>query len=178
MRKYNITFIGGIHGVGKTTFCNKLIDEIGYIHYSASTLIRKYKEMSEKDKSVAEIGKNQDVLLKAVQENFDGKSKYILDGHFCLLNKNNIVERISKNTFTALDLNGIIVLKENVVKIVERLKQRDDKEYDKELIEEFQVEELMYSKEIAQEMKIPYLLIDNGNNISEAVNFVKSLYNV
>ena len=48
MINYNINFIGGIHGVGKTTFCKLLTERIGYLHYSASSLIKEYKKRNGK----------------------------------------------------------------------------------------------------------------------------------
>ena len=57
MKNYNINFIGGIHGVGKTTFCKLLTERIGYLHYSASSLIKEYKNL-EKDKKVDKVNEN------------------------------------------------------------------------------------------------------------------------
>ena len=53
-------FISGVHGVGKTYFCNKVSQELGIKTYSASMLIteKKKKDFSA-DKLIPDIDVNQ-----------------------------------------------------------------------------------------------------------------------
>ncbi len=41
MKQKDIVFVGGIHGVGKSTLCSKFNNLLGISHYSASDLIKK-----------------------------------------------------------------------------------------------------------------------------------------
>lgn len=150
-----ITFIAGIHGVGKTYYTKSLNDNIPT--YSASDLIRKYKNIE--GKKTKKIGENQNLLLNAIS---DLKEKEIyLDGHFCLLNKNEEITRIPINIFKELKLKRIILIHASIEKIIERLYQRDSQKYDKKLLEKFQQEEIEYGKEIAKELNIELQLIEN-----------------
>ena len=143
MKNYNINFIGGIHGVGKTTFCKLLTERIGYLHYSASSLIKEYKNL-EKDKKVDKVNENQDILITAIKNTFNIQNNYILDGHFCLLDTKNQIIEVPFSTFETLNLKKIIVLKDSSCNIHEKLLKRDKINYDMDLIENFQDKELSY----------------------------------
>lgn len=57
-------FVSGIHGVGKTYFCNLIKEKLGIESYSASHLIadRRNKGFSA-DKCVSDIDDNQSFLF-------------------------------------------------------------------------------------------------------------------
>ena len=60
-------FISGVHGVGKSYFCNLVKESTGIDCFSASTLIRERKKQGfPADKRVADIDENQLYLLAAV----------------------------------------------------------------------------------------------------------------
>lgn len=174
MMNYNINFIGGIHGVGKTTFCKVLTKRIDCLHYSASSLIKEYKNL-EKDKKVDKIKENQDILVTAIKNTFNIQNNYILDGHFCLLDTKNKIIEIPSSTFETLNLKKIIVLKDSAYNIHERLLKRDGTNYDIDLIQDFQNKELSYSKKIAKLLNIPYKVFDIHSDIDEVINFITSL---
>jgi adenylate kinase len=83
-----VFFIGGIHGVGKTTFCKQLITNLNnFKHLSASDIIKKYKNSDEFDtKRVKDIDKNQLLLINGLKKE-KKDSNILLDGHFVLLDK-------------------------------------------------------------------------------------------
>ena len=58
-------FIGGIHGVGKTSFCNNIIAPFGYSSISASTLIKIGNGIVRNSKTINEksIVNNQNILF-------------------------------------------------------------------------------------------------------------------
>lgn len=174
MINYNINFIGGIHGVGKTTFCKLLTERMGYLHYSASSLIKEYKNL-EKDKKVDKVNENQDILITAIKKTFNIQNNYILDGHFCLLDTKNQIIEVPFSTFKTLNLKKIIVLKDSSCNIHEKLLKRDGINYDIDLIEDFQNRELSYSKKIANLLNIPYKVFDIHSDIDEVINFITSL---
>lgn len=101
--KRKLIFIGGIHGVGKSTLCKKLISELKIPHYSASELItRAQKGLYTKNKTVKNVTKNQDVLLVALNE-FVDEPCILLDGHFALFDAKQKVQQIPVETFASIE---------------------------------------------------------------------------
>ena len=79
-------FISGVHGVGKSYFCNLVKEATGIECYSASSLIKDRKKQGfPADKRVADIDENQLYLLVAVDDLRSSLGEFLLDGHFCLL---------------------------------------------------------------------------------------------
>ena len=63
-----ILFVGGIHGVGKSTLCDSICERMNVAHHSASELISKFVKVSHSaNKRVTDVGKNQDVLIAATK---------------------------------------------------------------------------------------------------------------
>jgi len=172
--------IGGIHGVGKTTLCEKLSKELGIEHYTASDLIRKIKNsyISIKDKRAADINDNQNALVLAIENHINTNLPYFLDGHFCLLEKNYSISRIPKRTFQAINPVGVIIFYDDVLNIQKRLNARDNESYNLNLLSDFQEEEIDYSKEISEELKIPHLLFKTDNDTSVISQFVQEIIGI
>ena len=64
----NIIFIGGIHGVGKGTLCEKVCNDLNLQHLSASEVL-KWEEISEKEnKLVKDFSKFQELELEYSKE--------------------------------------------------------------------------------------------------------------
>lgn len=153
-KKIEIIFIAGVHGVGKTQYCNSIkTDEIK--NYSASELIKKYKNIETK--MVKNIEENQNILLKAIS--YLTEEKIYLDGHFCLLNMKGEITRIPIQTFEELGMKEIFILYSDVNNIICRLKKRDKIEYSYTLVDELQKAEISYGKEIALKLNIPLTFI-------------------
>src|SRR5262249_1164106 len=102
MKNRNVIFVGGIHGVGKTTYCEKLSSDLNLKHYSASDLIKEVKRTNSVHKNVKNIPQNQDILLDAIDKCFYENKWYILDGHFCLLNEQGSISPIPFATFQSI----------------------------------------------------------------------------
>lgn len=169
-------FVGGIHGVGKTTFCKCFYKRFNINTYSASRLIeQKRNEQFSKDKKISNISSNQNVLIDALTELKISEQHYLLDGHFCLINKHGEVSRIPEETFFDLSPKGIILLIDSVEKIFGRLKQRDKFSFTVNFLERFQNEELKYSKEIANMLNIPYLVHNSSEHLDDIDSFLKDI---
>ena len=152
----------GVHGVGKTYLLNKL----NYDTFTASQLIR--------EKVVTDISNNQNILIDAIKQRKLLGEKYILDGHCCLLDDKQRVNRIHIDTFRQLGLCAIIALEGDIEIICSRLRKRDNLVIDKELLQEFQKEEILYAKEITDELDIPF--IKNYGNKEEIEELIKTLW--
>ena len=65
----NIIFIGGIHGVGKSTICHLICSELNIEYLSASELL-KWKDINEdaENKKVENIPFTQNRLITGIKE--------------------------------------------------------------------------------------------------------------
>lgn len=170
-----IVFIGGIHGVGKTHLCNEICKEIDTPHFSASQLIRKQKEEDMKrTKNVVDIKGNQDALISAISNYVAEIPTFLLDGHFCILNRQGQIERIPQNTFERMDVSRFLVLIDEPRKIQERLNRRDGMDYSIEMLDRFQSEEISYAKQLAESLNLPLLVYKNGTQQDELYRFIKT----
>ncbi|MFK8377112.1 ATP-binding protein [Capnocytophaga canimorsus] len=100
MKKSNIIFVGGIHGVGKSTICHRICIEQNIEYLSASELI-KWRDFNKEvnNKKVDNLLFTQDRLIEGLKNRVQKDKTYILDGHYCLLNGNNEIEKIPFETF-------------------------------------------------------------------------------
>ena len=166
--------IGGIHGVGKSYFAEKVKNALNINTYQSSKLISDLKnECFTNNKRVSDIDGNQDYLLKAIDKLNSLKKEYLLDGHFCLLNEYGDVEKIESQTYRVLNPSAVILITEEPEIIVGRRLNRDGVISEIKKIKEFQEYEINYAKEITHELGIP-LYISRGSNITkESVMFIK-----
>ncbi|MNW40226.1 hypothetical protein D3C74_173340 [compost metagenome] len=152
-------FVAGIHGVGKTSWCNERSAHAGITYYSASTLIAQERNESfTTDKKVDQVEENQLLLLSAVRR-IRGSQRFLLDGHFCLVNKGNAIERVPYQTFADLNPTGVILLKDDVHSIHNRLGARDAKHYDLSFLEKFQNAEIEYAQYVSGILHCPVSII-------------------
>lgn len=171
-------FISGVHGVGKSYFCNLVKAATGIECFSASTLIRDRKNQDfPADKQVADIDENQLYLLAAVDDLRANLGEFLLDGHFCLLNTEGKIARIPINTFTTLEPEAIILLTENPDVIARRRQERDNVEHNAFDIEAFQNEEIKYAKEVAELLQVPLKISSGSNDLNNTIDFIKDRRN-
>lgn len=170
-------FISGIHAVGKGYFCDLVKKELGIEAYSASTLIAKARNAGfSSDKLVADIEENQHYLLSSVQELRKSRTNFILDGHFCLINKDTgEPERISFETFNTLKPEAIVLLTEKPEVIVERRKTRDGINETPEYVDNFQNMEEQYVQEVAELLNAKLFISTGATDLDSAIDFLRSL---
>lgn len=159
----NLYFIGGIHGVGKGTICKKIISLHNFIHLSASEVLKWVEISMLENKKVKDFKLSQNRLLNNLNQIIDSSKKYLLDGHFCLLNSENKPEKINKETFIELNPKAFIIVTDKINLIRDRLEKRDHKSYDIEILQKFQDLELEYSMSLSKELSIPIIKVTNGD---------------
>lgn len=142
-------FVGGVHGVGKTYFSEKMSLKYNYRHYSASDLINFERNSSKK---VDDLEGNQEQLIKNVLALKEKSDKFILDGHFCLINESGDIERVPEETFIKLAPRIIVVLKADTKFIKGNLLTRDRYVQEEKFLAKFQEEECLYATEIAEKL--------------------------
>lgn len=171
-------FVGGIHGVGKTYLCNQISNEYTLPHFSASKLISELKNEEFKNNKLIEgIDKNQDYLVTAVNNLCIENEWFLLDGHFCLLNKEGIITKVPPATFKHIRPKAVILLIDSIEKISERLALRDSKNYSADLLDTFQKTEVDYAREIANENNIPILVCQSTDDLNNINQFIKTFIN-
>lgn len=167
-----IIFVGGIHGVGKGTFCNRVSNLTNLVHLSSSSLIKWTEISSIENKKVIDINKTQERLVLGLEKATNQNNKYLLDGHFCLLDKENSTTNVPLKTFKRINPKGIIILQEDVNIIYRRLSNRDNLSYPLEVLSQLQKKEISRAKEVALRLKIE--LFTYNNNFDDALNFINN----
>lgn len=95
----NIIFIGGVHGVGKGTICQKIKEKLDFTHLSASEVLKWDDFKNEKgDKRVENVSTTQQRLIENLKNIVNPQKKYLLDGHFCLLKKDKFDRKSSSKS--------------------------------------------------------------------------------
>lgn len=173
-----IIFIGGIHGVGKTTFRKALGAHLEIEHFSASELIQRSKQENlSKTKRVEDINENQDLFLSALFRHTSSGYWNIIDGHFCLLDKDGNATKIPEAIFKEMHPSAILTVFDDVERIRQRLQERDKSYYEPDLIKLFQNEEIEYSKYIAEQLSIPHLICKSNETMNSGLKFIEELIN-
>ena len=156
-----LVFLGGVHGVGKTTLCNEVFKPINFYCVTASSLIKEYGLAIQKNKQVNNIEHNQVALIEQLNKEKKNYNKIALDGHFCLINNSNKIEPIEIGVFRDINPKILILLQDCPVKITKRLVGRDKNKWNTSLVEEFQNREQQHAQYISNMLNIPLHIIDN-----------------
>lgn len=155
-------FVGGVHGVGKSTCCEEAARALGIQHRSASAMIKSQQAeaISTTGKAVVSPAANQRLLIQAVSTFFTtGEKVLLLDGHFTIPSTAGKVERIPVEVFEALNIRGVVVLIEEPHVIRNHRKGRDGAAPDVTAIEVAQAMELEHARNIAGALACPLTLL-------------------
>lgn len=165
-----IIFISGIHGVGKTTLCNQIKKHIEINNYSCSDIIKDNSDYVETSKVISNAEKNQTILLDGLKKIKD--NKFLLDGHFFLIGKEDKIIELDKNVFFNIAPSIIINISCPVEVVKERLEYRDGKSFSLDLLNKLQSLESQGAKDIAEELDIPIYEYNSGDSIDELIKKV------
>lgn len=173
----NIAFVGGIHGVGKSTICRQICDKLKLEYLSASELIKwEVITNNTRNKKVQNISENQDRLIMGLS-NISQKNKYyLLDGHYCLINKESEIVNIPIETFKLINPFSLNIILGDTTEIKSRLEKRDRIPYSIEFLKEMQERELEYAKYLSQMLALP-LNIGHQNEYSKLLNNFRMVMN-
>ena len=173
--KKDIVFIGGVHGVGKSYFCNLLADRYDIEHVTASSLIGKHIRQS-KYKTVQSITNNQVILAKELSKFRTNHQMILLDGHFCLLDKKREIKKIPLETFEEIAPKAIILLIDNPTSIYTRISDRDGKKLNEELITALQKCEIKNAKYISRTLNVPLVMVNHITDTDQMINVVSTYF--
>lgn len=123
----------------------------------------KWSEVSPdvSNKLVKDIPDTQDRLIKGLKNSISPSEKYILDGHFCLFDWKGKVNHVPIETFMKISPILISVVICEPMIIANRLKARDNKNYDLGTIEKMQNMEIEHSKSVAKNLNIELIQLND-----------------
>lgn len=151
-----LILIAGIHGVGKTKLCNDIERNLGIKCYIASQLIEENSNIKlNRDKKVNDISDNQRILVSVIKKMQKENAHFILDGHFCLINADGKVEKISIKVFERLNPSVIMLVTAQAEVIMLRNKERLNLDMTEAFVEEFQREEVKHALYVGNKLNIP-----------------------
>lgn len=170
-------FIGGIHGVGKSSLCGQSSKELGIGHHVASALIKRFKDLDAGlYKEVRDVGKNQESLISALAE-FVADETYLLDGHFVIKSQQSGLTKIPVDTFAALKPLALVVVMGDPAEAAERLRARDGKIVSSDWLSEMQAAEIDHGRTVGEQLHVPFHVFDSVNSLKFTV-FVEKLLSV
>lgn len=159
-----LIFVGGIHGVGKSSLCSWLCEKLGSEHLVAGDLLKAAKQQSQgPDKRVFDVERNQDVLVESLARNVRPGGKYFLDGHFVLVNGKSEIEEIQIRTFQAISPIAVVLVTEDPYLIAGRLGLRDGRTYQAGFLEALQNRESAHAKAVCRALQKTLLHARQGS---------------
>ncbi len=170
-----IIFAGGIHGVGKSTLCREIASQLNLTYLSASDLLN-WKDLNtdEKNKKVTDIPDTQHRLLKGLGAVVQPGKRYILDGHFCLFNKDNDVTPVPLDTFEGIAPEALVLVTGEAQEIASSLQIRDSRFYDPVVLSQMQQQEIIHARLIAKHLLIPLVIFDKS--LHTMSNLIKQIH--
>ncbi|MDX8406224.1 MAG: AAA family ATPase [Mariprofundus sp.] len=157
----SMLFVGGIHGVGKSTMCQKAFEPLGYQCETASSLITAHGRISDKEKRVSDVSCNQVALLEQLQSAREQYCRLLLDGHFTLINGQGQIEPIDPTVFEAMKPGRLILIKGDTEEISSRLAARDNKKWDHSFLTKFQNAEEEHARYVSEKIQVPLQIFEN-----------------
>lgn len=167
-----IHFIGGIHGVGKSTICRKICAVTNLTYLSASALLR-WAEINPdpRDKKVINISMTQMRLIDALERAIRPNTSYLLDGHYCLLDGEGKITPITQEVFIQINPASLGVIIGDIATVSRRLEQRDGKKYEQTLLREMQRAETDHARRMCLLLGLP-LSVGREGDFSEMVSIM------
>lgn len=150
-------FVAGVHGVGKTYLCERAIASQGFVHASASKLIKEQLALPEwnANKLVSDIDGNQRALIAAIQRYTEAKTPILLDGHFLLRDSSGELTEIKTDVFTSLNLSGVILLEKDAQTIRQQIASRDGHDQSLESLKAAMEVERSRAEVVCKELGLP-----------------------
>jgi adenylate kinase len=155
-----IILVAGIHGVGKSSICKQVSDELGFPYYTASQIIKneKLSAVPDKSKFVEDVDENQKLLVQGVSKLLK-KGNFLLDGHFTLLTKEGNIEHIPIDVFQRVGVSGVVLFTDNPEEIAKRILLRDAVIESIDSLKRHQDGEIEYAKHVASTLSIPLIIL-------------------
>lgn len=163
-----VVFVAGVHGVGKSHFRDEFSSLLDAECASASDLIGKHRRLAG-DKSVQDVGSNQEALIQEITLLRSCNEWIVLDGHFCVVKVGGEIEEVSVDVFREIGLASIVLLVDDVSQIRSRLVSRDGgSPFDLEFLQRLQEKEIACAISTSHELSCPLVRIEWKRDWPEA----------
>lgn len=168
----NLFFVGGIHGAGKSVLCEQLQQPMHALYLKASELIGYAPDPSDPTrKAVADVQQNQDRLVEALRA-FRETGNILLDGHFCLIDRQGQIARVPISTFEAITPKAMVLVATSAEEVTNRLSHREGRPYSREFVEKFALEERRYAEYVSTQLGVPLQEYESGASTEQVVRFL------
>jgi predicted transcriptional regulator/adenylate kinase len=167
-----LIFVGGIHGVGKTTICRKAFVPLGYRCMTASSLIAAHGRITDNNKRVDDVPGNQIALIEQLATEKSSHNRLLIDGHFTLLNRQGHIELVDLCVFQNMQPDRLILIKGDTKETVRRLIDRDGRKWSQKLVAAFQTEEEKHARHVSNALGIPLHIFDNTVSFAKLIKSV------
>jgi len=157
----SMLFVGGVHGVGKSTICQKAFGPLGYQCKTSSSLIAAHGKRVDKKKRVSDVSDNQVALLEQLQSAKEQYCRLLLDGHFTLINSQGQIEPIDPTVFETMKPGRLILIKGDAEEISRRLAARDGNKWDSSFLKTFQSAEEEHARYVSEKIQVPLQIFEN-----------------
>jgi adenylate kinase len=153
----DLVFCGGVHGVGKTSLCQALADQMHAVHVSAGSLLRLAGLVKPSQYAVPDPRENQAYIQAALQEYRERYSgvRIILDGHFCLLAPHRRIQALPCALFRSLEASVLLVVVDDPSTISARLVDRGGTGFNAVFVDRFQRREVARARAIGRHLGLP-----------------------
>lgn len=169
-------FVAGVHGAGKSFATKPACQKLGFVHATASQLIKEERGQSTWDaaKVVSDVDQNQVALITAARRIRESGATLVLDGHFVLRRAPGNHEALPIDVFRALHCSSILLIRSPVPVLLERLQARQDMSWSEAELTEFSKAEDAHGAEVAKQLCIP-LKILNSPSTQEVETWLERL---
>lgn len=159
----NVLFVGGVHGIGKSTCCETVAARYQCLHVRASDLIRQQKASAAPvtTKLVENVDANQGLLLRGFEQvkRTTSIGPILLDGHFVLRDLSGAIQRLPTRVFAGLGLTSLVCFEDDPLEIAARMNERDQTTVDIDDIASLQAEELRHARDVASALALNLKLL-------------------
>lgn len=163
-----ILFVGGAHGVGKSTLCEAAA-AAGYdmAYRSASSFIREAKPAAipTKGKYVADLDANQRLLIDGVDQLRPMIPVLLLDGHYVIGVRGEGIKPVPLSVFQALDVASLAHVHGEATAVFEQLRARDGEMRSVEETRRFLELDLHHARTVAAALNLPLEEIRAGDSM-------------
>ena len=162
-----VVFVGGVHGVGKSTYCAEVAQATGCLHVTASAIIRRERAeaIAASGKLVADVEGNQSLLIRGVRSlrSEMGATSILLDGHFAMRDGGGHIQAVAVDVFRALGIGHLVCLADEPHLIAARMAQRDGETPTERDIAVLQDAELKNARLVAAVLGMPFTLLRSAH---------------
>lgn len=157
-----LVFVGGVHGVGKSSLCAEVAADLGIAVHTASTVIRAERGTlgPDRGKAVVDVGANQRLLVTGVRRLLgESSALQLLEGHFALRTTLGDIECVDLDVFAQMTISHAICIRDEPERIRVRLQLRDGTDSSIEAITSLQQAEIAHAAFVSRSLGIPLTVL-------------------